>query len=776
MRNPVRPPSWLVSSLLAIAAVAGTGCNKETNPAELSAPAKLVLVSGDAQSVNGPVAAQLPLVVRVTDPKDRPVANVSVTWSASDPTASLSASTTTTDTAGKSQVTWTLGQAPGRQTVTATTARIAGAQAVFQAVNGVTTQLAIVSGDNQVGDVATALTAPLVVRATDVLGHPATGVNVSWSAVGGGVVTPTSQVTDAQGQASASWTLSPVPGPQSASAQSAGPPAIRAVFVAGTGASISGGVTVQAGLPIAFSTTSARRNTISKRTLGPAAAETRRLIVQFKPGAIGMSGHIASGASAVRASTDAMHRVLAAHQALGDVSLAELSPVLLAARVTVPAGTSVADAMAALRNDASIESVAPDDILPMLDSYVATPFEPPVVKSSAPSTSALAGAVAGLLPNDPLLFPELWHYNMVGAPRAWAKTTGSANVLVAVVDVGVRFDHPAVSANFTNDGYNFVTAGNRLTTAQPICGGAATTLLPEAGYGPDPTAPDDLEFTGTCWSRSTIGDHGLHVSGTIGAVGNDGVGTVGINWQVKIRPVRVLDITGSGSFFDIAQGVLYAAGLAASNGAGGTVTAPSRAAIINMSLGGYGTSTVLANAVAAASNAGSLIIASAGNDETNFQAIPASYPSVVAVSALGPDLQLAGYTNVGSNVSLAAPGGEFRTSGSAGVASTTWNYVTSSPGYAYYEGTSMAAPHVSGVAALVVAANPGLTNAQLRDRLQSTAVHLGGPGRDDRYGFGLVNAYNAVTNTTGPTRAAYVRIVNAVTGDAVRTVAVRSDG
>ena len=148
--------------------------------------------------------------------------------------------------------------------------------------------------------------------------------------------------------------------------------------------------------------------------------------------------------------------------------------------------------------------------------------------------------------------------------------------------------------------------------------------------------------------------------------------------------------------------------------------------------------------------------------------------------ALGPDLQLASYTNIGSPTALSAPGGGIRfdatIDGSAGVLSTTWDFVDGVPDYAYYEGTSMATPHVTGVAALVLAANPSLTAAQLRARLQNTAVDLGPPGPDDIYGYGLVNAYNAINNVSGPARNTYVRIVNATTGDTVKTVAVKADG
>jgi subtilisin family serine protease len=660
---------------------------------------KLVVVSGDAQSALGKVALAAPLVVRVTDPQDAPVANVTVTWAASDPTAQLTPATSTTDATGTAQASWTLGQTLGVQTAAATSAAITGARAVFQATNSTPT----ISGS------VTISSAP------------------PYSFVGT-------------------------------------PSANRVVPPAGKGTRIASVRIQPSRAKIAFSV---------------AGTPSRRLIVQFKPAPMGVTEHVAATTGAQRGAMQAMQRVLAAHQALGRVTALEHSPAILASRVTVPDGTDLSAAMAALSADPSIESVSVDSIYPMLAPYRATPVDRQTSSvAGAVGGKAFAGAVAGALPNDPLYVLQAWHYAMVDAPRAWATTTGSASVLVAVVDNGIRYDHPAVAANLTHDGYNFVAGGNRLTVAQPVCSGG-TTLLPEAGYGADPTEPDDLEFTGSCWNRSTIGNHGLHVSGTIGAAGNDGVGSTGINWTVRIRPVRVLDITGSGSDFDVAQGVLYAAGLPASNGAGGTVTAPSRAAIINMSLGG-GYSTVMENAVIAATNAGSLLIAASGNSESSFLNYPAAFPQVLAVNALGPDFQLSGYSNIGSPTGISAPGGEVRfddiVDNTAGVTSTTYDFVNKLPNYAIYEGTSMAAPHVTGVAALVLATNPSLTGAQLMARLQNTAIDLGPPGPDDIYGFGLVNAYNAVTNTSGPARVTYVRIVNATTGDTVKTVPVKADG
>jgi subtilisin family serine protease len=675
-------------------------CSNSEAP-ELSIPAKLTLVSGDAQTANG-AAVPTPLTVRVSDVRDNPRPGVTVNWSASD--GALSAASSTTDDQGLAKVTWTLGAAAGRQTVTATTPSITGAQVVFQANNG-----GVISG----------------------------GITV----------------------------------------QNAPPVAFGSLL--SKGAQDAGSV---------FAPTGATRQFQPSRTAAQLKAQglpTRRLLVEFKE--IASVNRIATGSAGIQANRYMMRNVLAPHLAMNRVSRMELSPAILTARVSVPDGVSLEQARAALEADPSVASVTEDRIYPMLAPHSRTPAE--VVRfvgDVSASTQPLAGAVTGVVPNDPFHLYAMWHYNLVDVPRAWKTQTGSKTVLVAVVDNGIRFDHPSMgllaASNITNDGYNFVAGGDRLPAPEPVCAPAgplgATTTLHENGPGPDPTAPDDLDFDPSgCWYRSDVGNHGLHVAGTIGAPGNDGVGIAGINWLVSIRPVRALDITGSGSFFDIAQGVLYAAGLpAATDTLGHTVTAPSRAAIINMSLGGSANFAVLRNAVTAATNAGSLIIASAGNSESSRPSYPAGYPEVLAVAAVGPDLSISSYTNVGGNVSLSAPGGNFRSSSSSGVVSNTWDFVTGMPTYALYQGTSMSAPHVTGIAALVLAASPGLTNTQLRARLQNTAVHVGAPGRNDQYGYGLVNAYNAVTNTQGPTRALYVRVVNATTGTLAQQVKANADG
>jgi subtilisin family serine protease len=154
------------------------------------------------------------------------------------------------------------------------------------------------------------------------------------------------------------------------------------------------------------------------------------------------------------------------------------------------------------------------------------------------------------------------------------------------VDQGIRFDHPGIAGNLTNDGYDFVT--DRLV---PACAGGFVSNAGDGnGYDPDPTIPAAYEMdpvNNCAVGLESSGAHGLHVAGTIGAVGNDGIGVTGVNWVVRIRPVRVLGTTGSGTDADVTNGILYAAGLPVDTGAGGPpISRASAARIINLSLGG----------------------------------------------------------------------------------------------------------------------------------------------------------------------------------------------
>jgi hypothetical protein len=150
----------------------------------------------------------------------------------------------------------------------------------------------------------------------------------------------------------------------------------------------------------------------------------------------------------------------------------------------------------------------------------------------------------------------------------------------------------------------------------------------------------------------------------------------------------------------------------------------------------------------------------------------------MAVAAVGMDGALATYSNAGNDLSVAAPGGDFRLddNGGGGVLGPGWDFEANSPTYLFGYGTSASAPFVSGIAALLLAQNPGLTAAQLRSRIEQYATRPAGASRSDTFGWGIVNANNALTQQVGPTHKTLVRLVNATTGAAARTVAVDASG
>ncbi len=500
-------------------------------------------------------------------------------------------------------------------------------------------------------------------------------------------------------------------------------------------------------LPTGLDAFRARRLAVTPPGVGrrprPSMASSE-LIVTFRPAALGAPP---VGSAALRAARSAapVARAIRSHLALvlsSDADVLGVSPAILAARVRVADPSRQAAMAAELGRDPAVASVTTNQLL-WLDQ---TPYY-------RAAGAASAAATAGVTPNNPLYVFQSWHYGLIDLPRAWSVSTGSASVLVAVVDDGIRFDHPGIAANLSNDGYDFVSDADTL----PLCAGGTITNADDGqGYDPDPTIPGSYfpDSTGTCLVAADIGNHGLHVAGTIGAVGNTGIGVTGVNWHVRIRPVRVLGVGGFGSSYDVAQGVLYAAGLPADNGAGGTVQASTGARIINLSLGSAGDDTTLRRAVASATQAGALVVAAAGNDSSSQPFYPAAYPQVLAVAAVGPDGAPAPYSNFGSYVGIRAPGGNFALGDvTDGVMSAIWDFSTSSPAYAWATGTSMAAPHVAGVAALVLSQSPGLDAAQLRARLLSYVV---GPATS--YGAGLVNAYNSLTATSGPPSTLHARL------------------
>ena len=620
-------------------------------------------------------------------------------------------------------------------------------------------RISVQGGNGQTGAAGTALPTPYSVQAVDGFGNLVPGASVSWTIPsGGGSVNPVQSVTDSGGRAATVRTLGVHPGTQTVAAAVTGLADSVAAFTstATPNGTISGTITLAAG----FLAPPLPTPTAPTALASPEPAYTAdELIVTYRA-AVLAAPPIGSVALTAPTTAAALGRTiqtrLAALPAAAQFAVRGVSPALLAARVRVTDSTQLDAVAASLRQDPAVESVERNGIVRL-------------------ETHRAHAARAGTVPGDPLYPEQAWHYGMIDLPRAWTITTGSASVLVAVVDNGIRYDHPAITANLTHDGYDFVSKASVSLCA----GGTIDNAGDGDGYDADPTATADYDFNDSkncAIGLTTSGNHGLHVAGTIGATGNDGVGVTGVNWTVRIRPVRVIGVAGFGTFYDIAQGILYAAGLPADNGKGGTVTAPSGARIINISLGGPSGSSALHNAVIAATNAGALVVAAAGNSGNTSLLYPAAYAEALSVSAVGPDGLLASYSSFGSTIDIAAPGGDIADGdGSYGVLSTAWNFVTNAPIYDSWDGTSMATPHVSGVAALVLAQNPSLTPAQLRARLTTYAVDAGAPGPDNQYGAGIVNARNSLTQTLAPPTQAYARLFS-TGGQLLATAAVAADG
>ncbi len=687
---------------------------------------------------------------------------------------------------------WTLGTTPGTSSDTATASvhGLASSPVIFvaSATVGSASQIVSWGGSGQTAPAGTLLPTPLSVRVGDSYGNPVSGVTVSWAVVSGGgsFSLPTSQVGP-NGVASAQLTLGREPGVQTASATASGLTGSPVAFsaTATSNGTISGTITATTGFltppRVSAPVTVARGNVLRALILPPLStlARAQPLLPRVRPFPARPSGpsytpsdlivtfrHTALNAPPVGSAALAS---LGTAQALGSVMRAYLAGIVPAGAAVAGASPAILAARIRVADSTQLEAVATGLLR---DPAVATVTRNRLAWLDGRESVAFSGTT---VPNNPLYPLQSWHYTLLDLPRAWSITTGSSSVVVAVVDQGVRFDHPALAANLTADGYDFVS-----NMTVPLCGGGTISNDDDgdSGYDPDPTQPADYAYDPVrkCATLQAIGGHGVHVTGTIGALGNGGVGVTGVNWTVKIRPVRVLGVAGIGSSYDIAQGILYAAGLPADNGAGGVVRAASGARVINLSLGSASSDTSEHLAIIAASNAGALIVAAAGNNGTSAPSYPGAYPEVLAVSAVGPNLTLASYSNYGSYIGIAAPGGDVSVIGadsSDGVFSTLWDFGSGLPTYGPEQGTSMAAPHVSGVAALVLAQNPSLTAAQLRLRLTSYAVNLGSPSL---YGAGLVNAYNSLTRGLGPSRQLYARLYDATTGAIVQAVAVDAGG
>jgi len=328
--------------------------------------------------------------------------------------------------------------------------------------------------------------------------------------------------------------------------------------------------------------------------------------------------------------------------------------------------------------------------------------------------------------NDTFL-PYLWHYNLVNVPAAWDISTGSADVVTAVVDSGIIADHPDMVGQLL-PGYDFIADADSAGDGD--------------GLDPDPT--DEGEGSTALRSGSF---HGLHVAGTISAAGNNGRGIAGVAYGSRIMPLRALGADGAGSSYDVLQAIRYAAGL---NNDSRTV--PNETAdVINLSLGGGGYSQIEQNLFTTLSDRGILVAAASGNAGSNRVEYPAAYDYVFSVGATDGQGNATSYSNRGSALDLVAPGGEMEADSNSdgqpdGILSTY--YSEGLPEYAFLQGTSMATPHVAGIFALMKSVYPDLDNSEVERMLQAGVLtsDLGEAGRDDTYGWGLIDARKAVVS------------------------------
>ncbi len=325
------------------------------------------------------------------------------------------------------------------------------------------------------------------------------------------------------------------------------------------------------------------------------------------------------------------------------------------------------------------------------------------------------------------LYPLQWHYDVINMERAWDITTGSTGVTVAVADTG-SITHPDLT--FTG-GYDFISDASS--------GGD--------GNGRDGNPTD--EGQGSDY-------HGAHVAGTIGANTNNG-GVAGVNWDVTLVPIRVLGRNGNGTMLDILDGITWAAG----GNVAGVAANANPADVINLSLGasvGVSCADVLGGPdnffTSLHASTGAIFVVAAGNENISTDGVfPANCPGVITVGATGVNNGRAPYSNYGAAVDVMAPGGDLGASFSRG--GTNYPYGVLSPvlddsgsaGYAFFQGTSMAAPHVAGVIALMLAEEPGLSHSTVLTRLQSTtSATVCGSG----CGSGLIDAAAAlVAGDTG---------------------------
>jgi serine protease len=359
-------------------------------------------------------------------------------------------------------------------------------------------------------------------------------------------------------------------------------------------------------------------------------------------------------------------------------------------------------------------------------------------------------------PND-TSYASQWHYYEATAglnlPTAWDKSTGSG-VVVAVLDTGYR-PHADLAANLL-PGYDFI--------------GDLAVANDGNGRDGDASDPGDWVAANECGGTHSARNsswHGTHVAGTIAAVTHNASGVAGVAYGAKVVPARVLGQCG-GYTSDIADAIIWASGGSVS----GVPANANPAKVINMSLGGGGScDATTQSAINSARSRGTTVVVAAGNSNANAGSYsPASCAGVITVAAVGRTGSRAYYSNYGTVVDVAAPGGDMSTGSTNGVLSTlnAGTTVPAADNYAYYQGTSMATPHVAGVVALMLAKNPALTPDEVETRLKASTRAF--TGTCSQCGTGLVDANAAVDAATG-TNPPPGNTVNEVEANNSRTTA-----
>lgn len=345
------------------------------------------------------------------------------------------------------------------------------------------------------------------------------------------------------------------------------------------------------------------------------------------------------------------------------------------------------------------------------------------------------------VPDDPG-YDLQWHYPAINLPAAWDISTGSSSTVVAVLDTGILYStndvaarHPDLSSGRILPGYDFISS--------------PSNALDGDGRDNDPL---DV-FPGG-------GYHGSHVAGTIGAASDNGVGVAGVDWQARLVNVRVLGQQG-GTLVDIYEALRWAAGFSVA----GVPSNANPADVINLSLGGVGPCMPAMQEALNAVSQQAIVVVAAGNANVNVsQSWPASCSGVITVSATDRLGERAYYANYGSRIDVMAPGGAMGSiSDPDGVLSIGYDATSGQFGYSYMQGTSMAAPHVTGVVALMKAIDHTIDTAGALEALRASATQLDslachGYGVDesrllgpDDCGAGLIDAALALAYVgTGP--------------------------